>query len=94
MDIDAFLNDYAIRCFRDQADRDYIVSRMAYRARLYSQFHWSGLQAIEKYFKAILLLNRIPSKRIGHDLVKGVELLKGLNFVNLSNNLHFAPKVD
>jgi len=43
---DAALNSFAIRSFRDVADFDYIAARMAYRARLIPQFHWSALQAI------------------------------------------------
>lgn len=75
-DIEPYLNDFATRCFRDVADRDYISSRMSYRAGLISQFHWSALQAFEKYFKAILLYNRIKAKNIGHDLEKAQEKLK------------------
>jgi hypothetical protein len=66
--IDTHLNSFATRCFRNVADRDYIAARMCYRAGLISQFHWSALQAFEKYFKAILLYNRIKAKNIGHDL--------------------------
>jgi HEPN domain-containing protein len=64
----AFLNDFAIRCFRDTADGDYIAARMAYRAQLMPQFLWACLQAIEKYLKCILLLNRIKSDQATHDL--------------------------
>lgn len=78
--IDANLNDFAIRCFRDTADQDYITARMAYRAMLIPQFHWSSLQAIEKYFKAILLLNRIPAKDIGHNLGKALKYIQKLPF--------------
>lgn len=66
--IEAHLNSFASRCFRDVADRDYVSARMCYRAGLISQFHRSSLQAFEKYFKAILLYNRIKAKKIGHDL--------------------------
>ena len=66
--LDAQLNSFASRCFRDVADRDYISARLCYRAGLISQFHWSSLQAFEKYYKAILLYNRIKAKNIGHDL--------------------------
>ena len=66
--LDAQLNSFASRCFRDIADRDYISARMCYRAGLISQFHWSSLQAFEKYYKAILLYNRIKAKNINHDL--------------------------
>jgi hypothetical protein len=43
------LNDFAKRCFRDVADHDYILARLAYRSGLFPQFHWCALQAIEKY---------------------------------------------
>lgn len=66
--VDAQLNSFASRCFRDVADRDYISARMCYRAGLISQFHWASLQAFEKYFKAILLYNRIEAKKVRHDL--------------------------
>ena len=64
----AMLNDFATRCFRDVADSDYIVARMALRARFLPQFLWLSLQAIEKYLKAILLFNRTASIKSTHDL--------------------------
>ena len=64
---EVLLNDFATRSFRDTADQDYIAGRLAFRSRLTPQFLWSSLQAIEKYLKCVLVLNRIPAKR-GHDL--------------------------
>jgi len=61
------VNDFAIRSFRNIADGDYITARLAFRYQLIPQFYWSSLQAIEKYLKCILVLNRIPAKR-GHNL--------------------------
>jgi len=78
--IDAHLNSFATRCFRDVADRDYIAARMCYRAGLISQFHWSALQAFEKYFKAILLYNRIKAKNIGHNLALAQKFAKKAPF--------------
>ena len=69
------LNQFAIRSFRDQADTDYICARMACRAALVGPFLWSSQQAIEKYLKCILLLNRIPAKKVRHDLAKAVQLI-------------------
>ena len=69
------LNDFAIRSFRDVADYDYIAARMAYRAQLFPQFLWSGLQAVEKYLKCILLLNRIRAKDIRHELAAALHLI-------------------
>ena len=73
---DIELNGFAIRAFRDVADRDYIAARLVYRARLTSQFLWLALQAVEKYTKCILLLNRIDSRKVGHRLSKGFELIE------------------
>jgi hypothetical protein len=73
----ARVNDFAIRSFRDGADRDYIAARMAFRAQLIPQFLWAGLQAIEKYFKCIHVLNRVPlpSRRgLGHDISAAYDL--------------------
>ncbi|MEO6023504.1 MAG: hypothetical protein ABIP64_10360, partial [Burkholderiales bacterium] len=70
------INSFAIRSFRDVADADYVAARMAFRARLNSQFLWSGLQAIEKYLKCILLLNRVEAKHLQHDLGEGLRLVK------------------
>ena len=80
MNVDALLNDFALRCFRDSADQDYIAARMSYRAALIPQFHWSGLQAVEKYLKAILLLNRIEATSVNHDLNRALERAKKLPF--------------
>lgn len=67
----ALVNDFAVRSFRDIADGDYVVARLAHRATLIPQFLWSSLQAVEKYLKAILLFNRVPHVKATH----GVSLL-------------------
>ena len=66
------VNDFAIRSFRDIADADYIAARMACRATLLTQFLWASQQAVEKYLKCILLLNRIPANEVLHDLEKAL----------------------
>ncbi len=78
--MDLLLNDFAIRSFRDMADGDYIAARMALRAGLMHQFLWSSQQAIEKYLKGILLLNRIPAPKVGHDIEKAMALTGSLPF--------------
>jgi hypothetical protein len=65
---DPLLNEFALRCFRDVADGDYIAARMAYRAELFLQAFWASQQALEKYIKAILLLRRIPRENPTHSL--------------------------
>jgi HEPN domain-containing protein len=64
---DQLINDFAIRSFRDTGDGDYITARLTFRARLLQQFLWSSLQAIEKYLKCMLVLNRMKAPR-GHNL--------------------------
>lgn len=73
MRIDLLLNDFALRSFRETADGDYIAARLAYRAQLVPQFLWLSLQAIEKYLKCVLVLNRIRAPR-GHDLSAILEI--------------------
>lgn len=77
---EVLLNDFAIRSFRDVADQDYIAARLSFKHGLYPQFHWQSLQAIEKYIKAILLLNRIKAKDINHDLEKAMKYIRKLPF--------------
>lgn len=69
------LNDFAIRSFRETADKDYIAARMAYRAKLIQPFLWSSLHCLEKYIKGILLLNRVKAHR-GHSVLPGIALMK------------------
>src|SRR5688572_4958760 len=57
----ALLNNFAVRSFRDVADGDYIAARLSFRSQLIPQFLWQSLQAIEKYLKCILVLNRIKA---------------------------------
>jgi HEPN domain. len=66
--ISAYVNTFATRAFRDIADQDYILARIAFRYELDLQFITSSQQAIEKYLKAILLFNRRDTKRLEHNL--------------------------
>ncbi len=76
--LDRSLNSFATQSFRDQADRDYISARLACRYELFPQFLWSSHQAVEKYLKAILLYNRIPAKKVRHDIKAALELTKSI----------------
>ena len=84
MKMELLVNDFAERSFRDIADGDYIAARMACRAALVVQFLWAGQQAIEKYLKCILLLNRIPAKKVFHHLDKAVEIINASGKLTLS----------
>lgn len=74
--LSTLVNDFAIRSFRDTADRDYVNARLAYRARLIQQFQWSSLHCLEKYVKCILLLNRIDARHLRHEVTPGLGLIK------------------
>ncbi len=71
------VNSFALRAFRDTADKDYIHARMAYRADLFPQFHWSALHSLEKYAKCIAILTRIPKPKdaIKHEVEKSLKLI-------------------
>ena len=73
--LEILVNDFAIRCFRETADKDYIAARMAYRARLIQPYLWSALHSLEKYMKGVLLLNRVRAHK-GHKVLPGVERMK------------------
>jgi len=78
--LDRHVNSFAIASFRDMADGDYIAARMACRAGLLPQFLWSAQQALEKYLKCILLLNRIPATKVGHNLDRALELAQQVSY--------------
>ncbi|MDK9779668.1 MULTISPECIES: hypothetical protein [unclassified Vibrio] len=71
--MDDKLDRYAFHVFRDMADKDYIAARLCYQSRLMPQFLWQGLQAVEKYIKCIYFLQRVPSKKLSHNIVKGLD---------------------
>ena len=69
------VNNFALRSFRETADKDYIAARMAYRACLFQPFLWSALHCLEKYIKCVLVLNRVKAHK-GHTVMQGVEKMK------------------
>ena len=91
------LNSFAIRSFRDTADRDYVHARLAYRARLIPQFLWSSLHCLEKYAKGILLLNRLPAKKLKHEVTGALSILAqhGRFKIDLSDTArHFVERLE
>ncbi|OHB98002.1 MAG: hypothetical protein A2W74_02570 [Planctomycetes bacterium RIFCSPLOWO2_12_38_17] len=83
----SIVNSFATECFRNVADKDYIVARNTFRLGLIEHFQWNAHQAIEKYFKAILLYNKKSTKGIGHDLSKALRRISTISefSVNLSD---------
>lgn len=97
MTVDSLINNFAVRSFRDVADADYISARMACRAALTTQYLWSSQQAVEKYLKSILLLNRVPAKDVGHDLSKALVKIEGSGKLTLDltkGTRKFIDKLD
>jgi HEPN domain-containing protein len=73
----AKINLFAIRCLRDTGDADYIAARLAMRTRLAGPFLWSAEQAVEKYLKCILVLNRKKTGDLGHNLREALDRING-----------------
>lgn len=67
-DIRPYTNELARCMFVATADENYIVARWAFLRGLYIDFFWLASHAVEKYFKAILLLNGHSARRYGHDI--------------------------
>ena len=91
------INDFAIRCFRDVGDEDYISARMAFRTALVEPSLWASQQAVEKYLKCILLLNRIPGAHVKHKLGLAVETIKTSGRIRLdltAPTSHFIEYLD
>jgi hypothetical protein len=63
--------------FVEPADEDYITARWCRETRFSGSFFWLAAQAIEKYSKAILLLNRVSVKKYKHDLLPLYDAIAG-----------------
>lgn len=93
-----FLNDVAIK-LRHIADSDYLASRSCYKYGCILQSYWFAQQAIEKYFKSILLFNQKKFKHLknGHDLEKLIDLIESIDCMVLdftSDVIEFITKVN
>jgi hypothetical protein len=77
-DIRAATNSLVERMFIATGDQDYILARWAAINRLDINFFWLGLQAVEKYLKAILLLNGQKAK-YRHDVEPLYKAVLGLD---------------
>lgn len=86
MDCEIVRNSFAIECFRNVADEDYIAARSAYRIGMMNHFLWTAMQAIEKYLKGILLINGLSTifKRNGHNLVPAYERASSIPRIGFS----------
>src|SRR5215831_2299244 len=81
---EALLDDFADRSFFQIADGDYIAARAMYRAKLFPQFLSASQQAMEKYLKYVLVLNRIQATNVRHHLSKALAIIGNSKKVQLS----------
>lgn len=72
----AIKHDIVKELFLKTADQTYVVARWCFLNGLYLDFYWNALHALEKYLKAVLLMNGGSAKMAAdgaaysHDLVK------------------------
>ena len=85
-DIRPSTNSLVDRMFVATADQDYVLARWAAINNLDLQFLLLGLLAVEKYLKAILLLNGSSAKKYGHDIVTAYE-----DVLEFNPSLSFDP---
>lgn len=69
----AAIRRFARTSLRDYGDMDYIAARASILVQLGYPHQWSGLQALEKYMKAILLFNGESVKRSNHHDIASLE---------------------
>lgn len=68
--IAAYKSDIIKELFVRTADQNYIAARWCAANGLDADFLWLAVHAIEKYQKAVLLINGFSSKGFGHNIVK------------------------
>jgi hypothetical protein len=89
MTIQSHVCEIARRMFVSTADNNYILARSAFFNELDFDFYWLSLHALEKYFKAILLMNGKKAKDHSHDLLKLHAAV-----MKLDHRLPIGPLVD
>jgi len=70
---------------------------MAFRAGLAANCLWESHQTLEKCLKCILLLNRIPGRRVLHDLREALKLIRGSAKLSLAlspRTTDFIERID
>jgi hypothetical protein len=76
MSITASKNDLAHELFVRTADENYVAARWCAMNRLNADFLWLALHALEKYLKAVLLVNGRNTQVYGHNIVCLYEVVK------------------
>jgi hypothetical protein len=63
-------NSVVQELFINTADDNYIAARWCFHENLNVDFFWLAVHSLEKYMKAVLLLNGQSSKSYGHNITK------------------------
>tara|TARA_B110000879_G_C10780884_1_gene358932 strand:+ start:402 stop:578 length:177 start_codon:yes stop_codon:yes gene_type:complete len=53
MKADNYIKHYAIICFRDVADENYILARLAFKNTLVHEFWWNAQQCIRPFYTEV-----------------------------------------
>jgi hypothetical protein len=69
IDLEIAKSNLVFRTLVHTADQNYCVARWARQNEFYIDFAWSSVHALEKYLKAILLLNGQAVINFSHDVV-------------------------
>src|SRR5258708_28995899 len=56
--------------FISTADDNYTLARWCFQQKLNVDFFWLAVHCLEKYFKAVLLMNERSSLRFSHNIVR------------------------
>ncbi|MDR3516748.1 MAG: hypothetical protein P4M00_13100 [Azospirillaceae bacterium] len=92
------MNSYHFECikfnlvkelFINTADENYISFRVCLINRIDNEMLWQAVHAIEKYIKAVLLLNDIPVRGMSHKIVLLYEKLSTIGGDLLPQTLAF-----
>lgn len=94
MSLSASKNNLVHELFVRTADENYVTSRWCAINRLNTDFLWLAVHALEKYLKAVLLVNGRSSKRYSHDIVRLYAEVKTLAGPLLPDNLTKPADLD
>lgn len=76
------------------ADENYITARWCADQQLHADFLWLAVHALEKYLKAVLLLNGSTAKGYSHDIVRLYADVKSIAGPLLPDQLVQPPTLD
>ncbi|TPG20986.1 HEPN domain-containing protein [Sphingomonas koreensis] len=87
-------NNLVHELFVRTADENYVTARWCAINRLNTDFFWLAVHAVEKYLKAVLLVNGKPAKGYGHDIVKLYAAVKAIAGPTLPDQLRQPADLD